>query len=204
MVLQHTCYGLCQSFAGRLGSVTMLLCHRAPWCWHSSQGLLPACHVAGRHTKLRERNTLSRGKSFVLPTGGRVLKADPARHCDAKDPDCCKAFPGCSHFSFLACPTPGPCRHRARVPSMQGLHAHTQSQLPRAPQLSNARSFRRAAVRAARKSAKLVNGRQHLQVGCHQADLLHPAQQPVSCAAVAMCRSGMHRHCLHISTAWNN
>ena len=56
-------------------------------------------------------------------------------------------------------------------------------------------------MRAARKSAKLVDGRQHLQVGCNQADLLHPAQQPVSCAAVAMCRSGMHRHCLHISTA---
>lgn len=54
-------------------------------------------------------------------------------------------------------------------------------------------------MRAARKTAKLVNGRQHLQVGCGQAGLLHPAQQPVSCN-IAMCRSGMHNLCLHVST----
>ena len=56
-------------------------------------------------------------------------------------------------------------------------------------------------MRAARKTAKLVNGRQQLQVGCGWAGLVHPTQQPVSCAASAMCRSGMHKRCLRVRTS---
>ena len=74
----------------------------------------PAMWLAGR-LNVRDRRILSRGKSVGWPTAGKVLKADPLVDCNAKDPGCCKFFPDWpdSPSPSCACPSPGPCRHRA-------------------------------------------------------------------------------------------